>query len=139
MKLLSTAFNGVSPLNPNNKGGIKLFNFIAFKMHSPIDACFNPCHTKTVINIRQKFNIRLRRINIGFALYGSYFIFNYFCGGSNNSSLYFYHYSDSMVLAISVKQTIFERSGSSNGLDVNSKHLDIFLQMNLFLHEAQLL
>ena len=36
-----------------------------------------------------------------------------------------------MVLAISVKQTTFERPDAKN-----CKDLDIFLQMNLSLHEA---
>ena len=43
-------FNSVSVFNPNNKEGITLFDFIALEIHSLIDACFNPCHTKTAID-----------------------------------------------------------------------------------------
>ena len=103
---------------------------------------------KLSLIIRHKFSIRFWWINIGFASYASYYlIFNNICGGSNSSHfciiktlsfLYLYHCSDNMVLAISVKQTTFEWSGSKKlNFDsaaltafssiLHSKYLDLFL------------
>ena len=40
----------VSAPNPNNKGDMTQFDFIAFKIDWPNDACFKPFLTKNFIN-----------------------------------------------------------------------------------------
>ena len=125
-----------STLNPNNKGGTTMFDFIAFKIHWPNMLVMNLVPLKLSSTIQQKFNICLWLINVGFVSHASNFIFNWIYGGSYNCFLYLYHCSDNMILAISVKQTTFERPGSKTWKQYTFTRL--FILCNILLRNVRL-